>query len=106
MPHYLVRASYTQQGIAGVMKEGAAGRLAAVEALTQSVGGRLLSGYWAFGGDDFIGIAELPDNGAAIAIAATVGASGAASVTTTVLLTAAEVDAGLSRTPNYRPPGG
>lgn len=105
MPHYMIRANYTQQGIQGVMKEGAAGRAAAVEALAASVGGRIVSAFWAFGDDDFIAIAELPDNAAAMGIAATVGASGAASITTTVLLTAAEVDEGLARRAAYRAPG-
>ena len=40
-----------------------------------------------------------------MAIAATVGASGAARVTTTVLLTAAEADEAIGRTVSYRPPG-
>ncbi len=105
MPFYMFRASYTQQGIQGVIKEGAASRRAAVEALAASVGGRIDSAYWAFGDDDFLTIGELPDNAAAIAIAAAVGASGAARVTTTVLLTAAEVDEGLARRTAYRAPG-
>ena len=77
MPHYMFRANYTQQGIQGVMKDGAASRVAAVEAMAASVGGSIVSAYWAFGDDDFFAIAELPDNAAAMAIAATVGASGA-----------------------------
>ena len=105
MPHYMFRANYTQQGIQGVMKDGAASRVAAVEAMAGSVGGRIAAAHWAFGDDDFLAIAELPDNAAAMAIAATVGASGAASVTTTVLLTAAEVDEALARRAAYRAPG-
>ena len=105
MPHYLLRASYTQQGIQGVLKEGAAGRVKAVNALVGSVGGTVESLYWAFGEDDFIAIAELPDNTAAAAVASTVAASGAAGVKTTVLLTAAEVDDARGRTVSYRPPG-
>ena len=105
MPHYMFRASYTQQGIQGVMKEGAASRTAAVNALAASVGGRIDSAYWAFGDDDFLAIGELPDNAAAMAIAAAVGASGAARVTTTVLLTAAEVDEARARRTAYRAPG-
>jgi uncharacterized protein with GYD domain len=46
--------------------------------LAASVGGRITAAYWAFGDDDFLAIAELPDNAAAMAIAATVGASGSA----------------------------
>ncbi|OGO58069.1 MAG: hypothetical protein A2V85_13140 [Chloroflexi bacterium RBG_16_72_14] len=105
MPHYLFRASYSVQGIQGVMKEGAASRVKAVEALAASVGGKILCAYWAFGDDDFVTIAELPDNAAAMAIAGTVGASGAARVTTTVLLTAAEADQAIGRSVSYRPPG-
>jgi len=105
MPHYLFRASYSVQGIQGVMKEGAASRIAAVEAMAASVGGKILCSYWAFGDDDFFTIGELPDNGAAMAIAAAVGSSGAAKVTTTVLLTAAETDEALSRHAAYRAPG-
>ena len=44
--------------------------------MAASVGGRIKSSYWALGDDDFVTIGELPDNAAAMAIAATVGASG------------------------------
>ncbi len=106
MGHYLLRASYTQKGIEGVLREGGTGRAAAVKALVESVGGSLVCAFWAFGDDDFIGIAELPDNVAAASVAATVGATGAAAVQTTVLLTAAEVDEAVKRHPSYRAPGG
>ena len=105
MPHYLFRASYTRQGLEGVMKEGGASRIAAVKQLVESVGGRFVCGYWAFGEDDFILIAEAPDNAAAAAAAATVGLSGAATVQTTVLLTADDIDAAIARRVSYRAPG-
>ncbi len=105
MPFYLFRASYTQQGIQGVMKEGAASRVTTVSEMAASVGGRIDSAYWAFGDDDFIAIAELPDNAAAMAIAATVGASGSVNVKTTVLLAASEVDDAFGRRTAYRAPG-
>jgi uncharacterized protein with GYD domain len=105
MPHYMFRASYTLQGIQGVIKDGAASRIAAVDALAASVGGRIECAYWAFGDDDYVTIGELPDNEAAMAVATAVGSSGAARVTTTVLLTAAEVDASLARRGTYRAPG-
>jgi uncharacterized protein with GYD domain len=105
MPHYLLRVNYSAQGIQGVIKEGAASRAAAVDTLVKSVGGTIIGCWWALGDDDFIGIAEYPDNQAAMAVAATVGASGAASVRTTVLLTAAETDEALSLRPAFRAPG-
>jgi uncharacterized protein with GYD domain len=105
MAHYLFRAHYTQAGIAGVLKEGAASRLKAVDELARSVGGRVEAAYWAFGDDDFIMIAELPNNAAAAAAATRVSASGVAGITTTVLLTAAEVDEARGIGVTYRPPG-
>ena len=56
-------------------------------------GGSIEAAYWAFGADDFLMIADLPDNVTAASPAATVGATGTSSVSTTVLLTAAEMDA-------------
>jgi len=105
MPHYMFRASYTQQGLEGVMKEGGASRIAAVKQLVESVGGRLECAYWAFGEDDFILIAEAPDNAAAAAAAVTVGLSGAVTVQTTVLMTADDIDAAIARRVTYRAPG-
>lgn len=105
MAHYLFRAHYTQAGIQGVLKEGAASRLKAVSELAASVGGRVEVAYWAFGDDDFIMIAELPNNAAAAAAATRVSASGIGGVTTTVLLTADEIDEARGLGVIYRPPG-
>jgi uncharacterized protein with GYD domain len=97
MPHYLFRASYSAQGIQGVMREGPTARVKAIETLAASAGGKLLAAFWAFGDEDFVMILELPDNTAAMAISAQVAASGVASITTTVLLTAAEAEAAMNR---------
>jgi uncharacterized protein with GYD domain len=105
MPKYLFRASYSAAGAAGLLKEGGSARVKAVEVLAKSVGGRLEAAYWAFGSDDFLCIADMPDANAAAALSLTVGASGAASVTTSPLLTAADVDEAARRRVEYRPPG-
>ena len=105
MTHYLFRANYTQTGIQGVLKEGAASRLKAVGDLVASVGGRVETAYWAFGDDDFIMIAEMPSNAAAAAVATRVSATGTSAVSTTVLLSAAEVDEARGLQVSYRPPG-
>ena len=105
MAHYLFRANYTQTGIQGVLKEGAASRLKAVGDLVASVGGRVETAYWAFGDDDFIMIAELPSNAAAAAVATRVSATGTSGVSTTVLLSAADVDEARGLQVTYRPPG-
>jgi len=105
MPHFMIRASYTTEGIQGVIKEGAASRLDVVNQLAASLGGSVEAAYWAFGEDDFLAILELPDNAAAAAAVSTVAATGAVTIRTVVLLTAAEVDEARTRTASYRPPG-
>lgn len=105
MATYLCQVSYTQEGLRGVIKEGGTSRVNTVEKLVQNMGGNLREFFFAFGEDDVYLIADLPDNSDMAAIAMTVGASGAASVKTTVLLTAEEVDEASHKTVEYRPPG-
>ena len=106
MAKYLLKVSYSADGIKGVMKEGGTSRVAMVEKTVAGVGGTLESFYFAFGADDVYIIADLPDHASAMAIAATVGASGAlSSYETVVLVTPAEVDAAMKKTVTYSPPG-
>ena len=105
MPKYLIEASYTRDGIEGVMRAGGSSRGAAVKEAAGSVGGELESFHFAFGDHDAIVIVEAPDNEAAAAIALTVNASGGAVAKTTVLLTPEEVDAAAERSVAYTAPG-
>ena len=107
MAKYLVKASYSAEGIKGVTKEGGSGRAAAVDQLIQSLGGKVESFYFAFGTSDAYVIVDLPDNSSAAAAAAAVGSSGAlSSYETVVLLTPSEVDEAMRKAATYRPPGG
>ena len=105
MPKYLFQANYVGEGVKGLLKEGGTGRRAAVEALAKSDGGTVEAFYFAFGETDAYVLVDLPDNASAAAIALTVSASGAATVKTTVLMTAEQVDAAAKKTPTYRAPG-
>jgi uncharacterized protein with GYD domain len=105
MPKYLLRATYTQAGVQGLLKDGGTKRYAVIQSAAASVGGSFEAAYWTFGDDDFVGIADLPSNTAAAALSLTVGATGAVTVTTTVLLTAEEVDEAVKLHPSYTPPG-
>lgn len=105
MPKYLFRASYTASGAAGVLKEGGSSRLAVVTKLVESGGGTVEAAYWALGPDDFVMIADLPDVEAVANLSLTVGASGAVSVTSVELMTAAQVDEAAKRHSEYRAPG-
>src|SRR5262245_11778813 len=105
MGHYLFRGTYTTQGLQGVLKEGAASRKAAIAALFESLGGKLDHMYWTFGDSDVIVFGDLPDDANAAALSTRISASGAASVSTTVLLTASDVDRAREIQVNYRAPG-
>jgi len=106
MAKYLLKVSYSPEGIKGVMKEGGTGRVAGIEKLLAGVGGSLESFYFAFGADDVYAIADVPDHATAMAIAATIGSSGAiSSYETVVLVEPSEVDAAMGKSIGYRPPG-
>ena len=105
MADYLVTASYSPEGVKGVLKSGGTARAEAVEKAVQGLGGKMRSFHFAFGGDDAIVIVELPDNVAAAALGLAVASTGLASVKTTVLLTPAEIDDAAKRQVAYTPPG-
>ena len=105
MGKYMFQGSYTAEGARGVLKDGGSGRRAAVEKMLSEEGGALESFYFTFGADDFVIIVDLPDLEAAAAAAMTVGASGAVSIRTTVLLTTEQADTVAKRVVDYRAPG-
>ena len=105
MPKYLFQASHSVQGLQGLLKDGGTRRREAIETLVNGMGGSLEALYYAFGDSDVYVIADLPDEAAAIAASLAVGASGAGSVKTTVLLTPETVDEAVGRTLDYSPPG-
>ena len=69
------------------------------------MGRKAESFYYAFGDTNAFVIVDVPDNVTAAAVALTVGASGAVTLKTTVLMTAEEVDQATKKSPAYRPPG-
>jgi uncharacterized protein with GYD domain len=102
---YLWQASYTSEGIKGLMKEGGTNRRAAVKQVIEAAGGKLQSFYFAFGKDDVVGIAEFPDHATAAAVSLAVNAAGVVKYRLTVLITPEEMDAATKKSVAYRPPG-
>ena len=105
MSKYLVKASYTQEGLKGLLKDGGTKRRAAIEQAVQGMGGKLQAFYFAFGETDVYAIADMPDNITAAAISIAVTASGTVRATAIVLITPEEMDQVVKKTINYRPPG-
>jgi uncharacterized protein with GYD domain len=102
---YLVEASYTAEGVKGVLKEGGSGRRAAVEQLITGAGGKMEAFYFVFGDDDVIVVADMPDNATMAAVSLAISAAGGATTAVRVLLTPEEIDAATKKTIEYRAPG-
>jgi uncharacterized protein with GYD domain len=105
MPKYLVVASYTAEGVKGVLKDGGSKRRQAAEAALKSVGGKVDAFYFAFGDQDVYAIVDAPDNVSIAAASLAIGASGAVHTKTIVLLTPEEVDLATKKGTIYQPPG-
>ena len=106
MAKYLLKVSYSVEGMKGVMKAGGTSRVKAVERAVAGVGGSLETFYFAFGKDDVYVIVDVPTHAAAVAMAAAVSTSGAvSSYETVVLLSPSEVDEAMNVTVDYTPPG-
>jgi uncharacterized protein with GYD domain len=107
MSKYMIKASYSTEGIKGVMSKGGTARKDAIEKLVAGVGGSVESVYFAFGDDDIYLIVDAPSHEAMAAVAGTVGSTGAVSdYQTIVLLTADQMDAAANMSVDYTPPGG
>jgi uncharacterized protein with GYD domain len=106
MPKYMIQASYSVDGIKGVLKEGGTGRRAAVDAAIKALGGKLEAFYFTFGDTDVVGIADVPDNVTAAAFSMGVAATGTVTgARTTVLLTPEEIDKAAKTTLSFRAAG-
>ena len=105
MAKYLITASYSAEGMKGVISKGGSARRDAVAKAVADVGGQVESFHFAFGDDDAFVIVDLPDNVSAAAIGMAVGASGGATTKTVVLLTPEEIDRAAQTQVSYRAPG-
>ena len=106
MAKYMIKASYSPDGLKGVMAKGGSARAEAIEKLAAGVGGSVDGVYFSFGSDDLYAIVDAPGHEAMAAIAGTVGQTGALSkYETVVLLTPAQIDEAANMSVDYSPPG-
>src|ERR671924_228689 len=75
MPLYLGRFSYTTDAMKALLNE-PQDRSAAAREVADSLGGKLLGFWYAFGEFDGVFLMEAPDNASAAALAMAVGAGG------------------------------
>ncbi len=105
MPKYMVTASYTQAGTQGLLKDGGSKRREVADNLIKGMGGSMEAFYYAFGSDDLIVIADMPDDASMVATALAVGAGGGVTLNTTLLLDPETIDEAAKKTADYAPPG-
>jgi uncharacterized protein with GYD domain len=101
----LTQVAYTQEAWQALISN-PQNRMEAIRPAIEKLGGRVISGYFAFGEYDIVSITEMPDNVAAAAIAIAFAAGGACkSVKTTPLMSTAEGLDALKRAADsgYRP---
>ena len=107
MPLYLGHFSYTTDAVKALINQ-PEDRSAAARDVAESLGGKLLGFWYAFGEFDGVFLMEAPDNASAAALGMAVGAGGAlSSVETTVLLDMDEAQDAMRKAAaaTYRPPG-
>jgi uncharacterized protein with GYD domain len=104
MAKYQYRLRYTKAGLDGTIKEGFANREAFFRRTVEKLGGSTEAVYWAYGPDDVFVIVDLQPE-AATGLSLALATTGSFEVTTTVLLTAADMDGGVKAMPSYRAPG-
>ena len=105
MPKYLIEATYTGEGVKGLLAEGGTKRRDAAAKAIKGAGGKVEAFYFAFGKSDAIVIVDLPDNVSAAAASLAINASGVVATSTTVLLTPSELDEAAKKSVPYRAPG-
>jgi uncharacterized protein with GYD domain len=107
MALYLSKFSYTPETWARLIGNPEDRRKAA-QAYIESVGGKLVGFWYAFGEHDGYTLWDAPDSVSMAAVALAIGSGGAlSSIETTVLLTVDETIAALEKAEQiqYRPPG-
>ena len=102
---FLVKASYTTEGVKGIQSAGGASRRDVVAKMAEGLGGSLESFYFGFGDTDAYVVLDLPDNKSAAAASIAVNASGGATCEVIVLLSPEDIDAAAQTSVEYRAPG-
>lgn len=105
MPKFLVKGSYSPEGVKGLAKEGGTGRRAAIQKLAESLGGKVEAFYYSYGDADVYLICDFPDAATGLAVSLAVNATGAVHISTLPLITAEEMDAACKKSVAYRAPG-
>jgi uncharacterized protein with GYD domain len=98
----LIKASYTSEGVQGLLKVGGTNRKQAIEKMISDLGGKMEAFYYAFGDTDVYVIAEVPNTKVATAVSLNINSTGLVSIATTILIKPEEVDEATKISVGYR----
>src|SRR5690242_2246948 len=104
MSKYLLEARYTAEGAKGLAREGVSERRTVVAKMTEELGGKLETFYYAIGSVDLYAIVDVPDSVTVAAIALAVNQGGGATLKTVALISPEDMDKASKKNVNYRPP--
>jgi len=102
---YMIRGSYTSEGIHGLLKEGGTSRRQHFAENVQALGGSVEAYYYALGDDDLFAIVDVPSQVDVVALATQISAGWAFVAKTIALVTPEEIDQAAKKDIGYRPPG-
>ena len=105
MTKFLIKASYTHEGVKGLLKLGGTIRKQAIEKMINDLGGKMESFYYAFGDTDVYVIGEVPDAVTLAAVSLNINSTGLVSTADTILINPEEVDRATKISVSYRSPG-
>ncbi|TMV07828.1 GYD domain-containing protein [Ruegeria sediminis] len=109
MPLFITYASYSQNGIKGLLKK-PENRAEAIQSLLSKVGGKVVALYMTTGANDVVLVSEAPDGADTVAVGMAVAASGSVTKVETVRAWTGDEFAGIAQkaaslTGAYKPPG-
>ncbi|MEV0805343.1 GYD domain-containing protein [Micromonospora sp. NPDC050200] len=106
MAKFLLKSSYTVEGLRGLSKDGGTKRAEIVRAMIENLGGRMESLHFGFDEQhDTYVVCELPNHETAAAMAIAIRVTGGLETRITPILTAEEVDEATRIRVVYEPPG-
>ena len=105
MIKFLIKASYTSEGVKGLLKAGGTNRKQAVDKMISELGGKLEAFYYAFGEADVYAIVEVPDAATVTAVSLNINSTGLVHTSATILIDPEEVDKATKISVSYRSPG-
>ena len=97
MAKYLIKISYNAESTEGLSKEHISDCRKIVEELISRMGGKLESFYYAFGDHGVFCVSDIPDDLTATGLAASLNESGLVSCSTTLLISAEDIDKGKNK---------